>query len=203
MSGGKKLITDPAELRLTVDVPRTEVTVLGPDDPAAKKIGWSCYEVVPGSPEAEAWDMELQPHRWTETDEANRYKGDGVSTKPPDRWGSTDIPVLEFLTGRPWNNAALNVVHGLRPSSIRVVPPGQGVWTNSSLWRVTVHIDATGVIRSIHQEMQVGLIGCRYGADVSAYIEGRTPPTKTPSAIFNPRALKNLIGDPTDGKDGR
>jgi hypothetical protein len=198
---GKKLITDPAQLRLTVDPPRSEVTIIEADPPGQKPLGWSVYEVVPGSPEADAWNMELQPHRWTETDEADKYRSTWrvPYSQKLDRLGGTVIPVLEFLNGRPWNNAALNVVHALRPSSIRVTTGS--MTADSSNWRVTVHIDPTGIIRKIDQEVDVGLIGCRYGADVSAYINGRTPPTKTSSVIINSRALKALLGDPKEGDE--
>jgi hypothetical protein len=202
-----RLITDPAQLRLTVDAPKPDiviprregVTVLPGDDPKQVPIGWKCYEVVSGSPEAEEWDKELQPHRWTETDESDKYRSTwSVQPQKLDRWGGTVIPVLEFLNGRPWNNAALNVVHALRPSSIRVTT---GEMTCDSMsWRVTVHIDPTGIIRKIDQEVDVGLIGCRYGADVSAYIDGRTPRPGGHGGIINPRGLKKLLDDPKETK---
>ena len=91
------------------------------------------------------------------------------------------------------------MVHALRPSSIRVVTDGT-ITLNCSNWRVTVYLDA-GIVRKITQEVEVGLIGCRYGADVDAYIEGR-PPQPMALGIINPRGLKKLTLDTKDKKHG-
>ena len=71
------------------------------------------------------------------------------------RFGSTSIPVLEFLKGLEWDEMALGFVHSLRPSMIRVT---QGEATaDSQRWRVTVVVDKNNIIQEIKQEVQVWL----------------------------------------------
>jgi hypothetical protein len=144
----------------------------------------------------------LDVTRWTATDEADSYKMDAHPVPVLPEYGWISIPVLEFLNGRPWNNAALNVVHGLRPSAIRILLPTGGITADSVTWRVTVSLDADGrTIRKITQEVQVGLDGCRYGSDVTDFIDGRVPTPdlkealspEVPVAMVNPRALKRVV----------
>lgn len=63
-------------------------------------------------------------------------------------------PVAEHLIGAEWNDRSLLELHCLRPSMIRV-HTGE-VTTDSVLWRVTVHVDEEGYIRSITQEVEYG-----------------------------------------------
>ena len=68
---------------------------------------------------------------------------------------SMTIEVLELLRGKPWDDLALALVHGLRPSAIRV---SKGATTlDSWTWRVTVIVDKDNIIESISQEVEVGL----------------------------------------------
>lgn len=87
----------------------------------------------------------------------------------------TNIPVLEFLWGQPWNWVALGYVHALRPTSIRVT--AGGVTSDSMLWRLTVLVDKVSTselacphaarmcpeclgwptIRRITQEVEIGV----------------------------------------------
>ncbi len=79
----------------------------------------------------------------------------GVTYEPFNCTSGTSIDVLPALIGKPWNDIALGYVHGLRPSSIRV---GDGcVKANSQRWRVTVVVSDQNVIKSIKQEVEVGL----------------------------------------------
>ena len=155
--------------------------------PKIVKLPWTIHEIVPGSPEALEQDERLQISRWQETDLADKYLSDlGVSFDRGGEWGWTSIPVLEFVNGRAWNNAALIVVHSLRPSSIRVLVGG-GRKANASNWRVTVALEDDGrTIAHITQEVEVGLTGCRFGMDVDSYIKERTPNPNT-SGMINPR----------------
>ena len=97
----------------------------------------------------------------------------GVHGEIPDQTSSlvyTEIPVLHFLWGRPWNNMALNYVMGLRPYRIRVTT---GECTaDACLWRVTVFLERDKrTIKRIEQEVQTWGIGCRYGADLKLHHE--------------------------------
>lgn len=145
----------------------------------------------PTSPEGR-----LNVARWSETDLADRYRGEqGVSYQPQGETeeeqerGILSLPVLEFLNGRAWDNAALNVIRSLRPSSIRVT---KGVITvDSCRWRVTVWLEGNDrTIKRVTQEVEVGLVGCRYGSDVADYIEGRKPVPQTWLGIVNPRGVQ-------------
>lgn len=69
--------------------------------------------------------------------------------------GYTSIDVLLFLIGKQWDDVALAYVHALRPSSIRVTTGMETL--DSSTWRVTVVVDDNDLIKSIQQEVEVGL----------------------------------------------
>lgn len=71
--------------------------------------------------------------------------------------GYTSIPMLTFLWGQPWDDRAKNLVHALRPSSVRT-SKGE-LKSDAETWRVTVMLDADNCIRSITQEVQVGGLG--------------------------------------------
>lgn len=77
---------------------------------------------------------------------------------------STELEVLPFLKGKKWDQTALNYVHSLRPSGIRVTT---GVYkADARLWRVTVLIDTQNIIKKVIQEVQVGCIGYEDGYDM-------------------------------------
>lgn len=97
------------------------------------------------------------------TVEADKYVGLGREYEEPETMSFSAMPVLEFLWGRAWDDYALNFVHALRPSIIRVIIPGRGVKLDSYLWRVTVGLDEDNrKIAFIEQEVEVG---CRHVED--------------------------------------
>lgn len=63
------------------------------------------------------------------------------------------IKVLPVLIGRTFNLKALDLIHSLRPSILRVTS-GE-VKCDSYLWRVTITIDNSNVIKDIVQEVEV------------------------------------------------
>lgn len=95
----------------------------------------------------------------------------GLECDGPMALGYTSIAVLPFLNGRKWDERALGFVYALRPSKIRVTYGEEKL--NSVSWRVTVRVDRDDVIRSVTQEVQVGLApGWRYGEDARLWMEG-------------------------------
>lgn len=96
-----------------------------------------------------------------------------VAYERPTRFGFTDIDVLPFLVGRPWDVHALAFVHALRPSYIRVTTGEETC--DSRTWRVTVTVDENDIIQKIRQEVEVGLPDdWRYGADADVWARNRT-----------------------------
>lgn len=83
------------------------------------------------------------------------YSDHMVSFEQFNRLGWKSINVLEFLNGKTWDDLALGYVHALRPSSIRVTKGG--ITLDARVWRVTVHINEDKTIKSIQQEVEVGL----------------------------------------------
>lgn len=80
-----------------------------------------------------------------------------VDYERPDSISWTSLKVLDFLNGNPWDQVALNYIHSLRPSCIRVT---KGETTLDSVpWRVTVYVDDYGIIRHVEQEVEVGCDG--------------------------------------------
>jgi hypothetical protein len=199
LTHGQNRLVLPAEAPLVrnTEAPKTELTVLSMDQPSKRmNAGWKLFEQLPS--DAEGPEGKLNLSRWGETDLADRYWTHHArpyvqegETDEEKRCGWMTIPVLEFLKGRPWNNAALNLVRALRPSCIRVTTGP--IKTDACSWRVTVTVDERDkrTIKDIEQEVEVGIVGCRFGADVADYIEGRTPPSKV-GGIVNPRGLKKL-----------
>lgn len=78
-----------------------------------------------------------------------------IPYEKPSRVGWTTIRVLEFLEGSTWDERALAFVHALQPRSIRVTTGEETCDANT--WRVTVIVDDRDVIRSIRQEVEIGL----------------------------------------------
>lgn len=78
-----------------------------------------------------------------------------IEYKAPDPRCYTSISVLTFLWGQPWDQLALNYVHGLRPSTIRV---NQGCVTcDCDCWRVSVWLENDDrTIHRITQEIEAG-----------------------------------------------
>lgn len=119
-------------------------------------------------------------------------------TPPEDCCGWTTMPVLEFLWGKEWNNMALNYIHALRPSAIRT---SFGETTaDAHSWRVTVFLkpkekkSGNYIISTIEQEVEVGLIGCRFGGDLNPDCKAVLPDLKDGAiSICNPRATAKCV----------
>lgn len=69
----------------------------------------------------------------------------------------TSIAVLPFLVGRQWDDIALAYCHALRPEMIRVIRPGVGQKLDGYTSRITVYVDAENYIKSVDQEVEVGI----------------------------------------------
>ena len=105
------------------------------------------------------------------TNKADRYRSVyGVEWEESSA-GYLTIPVLEFLWGEPWNNLALDFVHTLRPSSVRV--SNTGWWSvDSRCWRVTVALKRDNkTIERIEQEVEVGLHSAKNGHNLSCQLK--------------------------------
>jgi len=80
-----------------------------------------------------------------------------IKYEDPEDYGTTSIRILNMLIGKKWDEAALNYVHSVRPSSIRVT---NGCTTMDSVpWRATVEVDCNNIIVEVSQEVVVGLDG--------------------------------------------
>lgn len=91
-----------------------------------------------------------------ESDEFNSMTGAHYTPCPQVSYSTHEV--LPFLTGRRWDRYALAWVHGLRPSTIRVVDGEEHMDARS--WRVTVYVDnATKLIEKITQEIDVACFG--------------------------------------------
>jgi len=80
----------------------------------------------------------------------------------PNRHGTgfTSVKVLPDLWGKKWTDeVGWGYLHSLRPSSVRFAGPGEGVKCDARDWRVTVHLGEGDIVKSITQEVQVGLYG--------------------------------------------
>lgn len=83
----------------------------------------------------------------------------------PSHCGYTIIKVLEFLEGRKLSEQVLDFIHALRPSCIRIT---EGYTTcDAMLWRVTIYVDKDDIVRSIQQEVEVGLRSAKNGHELS------------------------------------
>ena len=146
---------------------RLEMVVLPADPPDRPKLGFMMYERSPDSLDYVAEELQA-------TALADTYKEHVLYTQNQSH-GYTSLDVLPFLVGRPWDQCALNFVHSLRPSALRVVT--QGTTLDSVPWRVTVYLDPKGgrTIKNISQEVQVGIVGCAHGHGLQKYIAGEDP----------------------------
>ena len=172
---------------------KVEITVIDPPSGPRPEIKWKVHERGPGDPP----DTFLSYADLAATEEADTYRTRHVRDySPPNHRGYTCLDVLQVLWGKPWDAAALNVVHTLRPSGIRVVRRGDAVTLDARTWRVTVSLeDDDRTIASIEQEVEVGLRGCRWGSDVSAYLNNRLEPDGSGNevkAYFNVASVQRL-----------
>lgn len=164
---------------------QTEVTTLSAEPSDRPKVGFMVYETIEdGSvPDYDADVLES-------TEEADKYRSQHlVDYEPPKGHGFSVLPQLQELWGRPWNQYALNLVHSLRPSCIRVT--NSGIKLDARTWRVTVYLeDDDRTIRRIEQEVQVGCVGAKHGHGLSKYGRGESP--RPALGFFNPKGLKRL-----------
>lgn len=89
----------------------------------------------------------------------NYFSSHAVDYTEPEQKGLACIPILHFLYGQPWDQLALNYVHSVRPSCIRVVHYHERQTTDFISYRVTVTLDDRELICIIQQEVSVGLEG--------------------------------------------
>lgn len=88
----------------------------------------------------------------------------------PQETSGTIITVLPFLTGRPFDQVAINYIYSLRPSAVEIITRGETM--DSKSWRVRVYIDSeTNLIEKIRQEVIVGCVGFDHGADLDRFIK--------------------------------
>ncbi len=110
-----------------------------------------------GVPDPAPWAKPKRETAWPAFhDNADLFRTAGADTNPKrlGSWCYTSLPMLTGLNGKPWNDMALALVMGLRPSAIRVCKPGDVLLDTSREWRVTVHLrEDNRTIQSIEQEM--------------------------------------------------
>lgn len=132
------------------------------------------------------------------TVEADRYK-QGLPYEPPTETGFYVERVLQHLEGLPWDQYALNFVHGLRPSSIVV---SKFTPSNCCEWRVVVNLDDEDRIFQITQERRIGVKGALHAMGLSIYnrdqqashLKGLFEGEDIIRGIANPRALEVIGG---------
>lgn len=174
---------------------KTELEAI-PTDESKKDIGFMCWEVTDEDIAKEnlSENVEKRKQERNSTNLSDKYiTNHGVKYSSDGRCCWTVIPVLEFLKGKPWDNMALNFVHALRPSMIRVTTGT--VTCDAYTWRVTVYVEQDNkTIKKIEQEVDAGAIGVRNGQDLSYYINGHDEyiDKEQPSCIINTKAIKKL-----------
>lgn len=163
----------------------TELTVLKAD-PKDRTIKFSVYGYIEDGSEPD-YDAEVLES----TEVADRYRSNHVvAYEEPDSTSSLCLDVLPDLWGEPWDQCALNFVHSLRPSGIRVNVGGGGT-LDSQTWRVTVALEKDNrTIRSITQEVAVGCTGCKHGHGLRRYTIGESP--EPVLGYYNPNGLERL-----------
>lgn len=167
---------------------RNDVTVLpskGPTSPTGR-LGWVVYEYESEdelirqkeqsmSPEDfKAWMHSKDPIACgSDIDLSEKYIGAYSTKYDPDnkRTSYTQIQVLPELTGLPWNNHALNWVHGLRPSAISVILHHGEIACECKPWKVLVFLDECRYIKKITQTAEVALMGADNGHDLHCQLQ--------------------------------
>ena len=148
---------------------RQDITVI-PADSKKLRLGWVIHVIPPHqsvydyykerlSPEEFAdWEYKTSYLRGQESDRADVFRGNGDHVEKPKCQCNTTIDVLPQLWGMPWNNLALNYIHTLRPSFIRV---SMGMWQSDAVpWRVSVCLEKDNkTIKKITQEVVIGGYG--------------------------------------------
>lgn len=167
------------------------ITAIDPPKEPRKPVAWRVFEHGPGDPPT-SW---LSYADLADTAEADTYRVYHHKVyEAPDHRGYTCIDVLPELTGKPWDAAALNLMQALRPSAIRVVSRSGAYTLDAHTWRVSVFLSEDDkTIRRISQEVEVGLRGCRYGGDVSDYLEGRLAPDGSDNAVMAVGNIRSIM----------
>lgn len=171
---------------------KVTVTAIDPPKEPRKPVAWQVFERGPGDPP----DTFVSHAELLATEEADTFRVyHHVLYEPPSHRGYMSVDVLPQLIGTPWNAAALNLVHSLRPSALRVVDTKRGgITLDSRTWRVTVYLGPDDrTIRRIEQEVEVGLRGCRYGEDMSSYARGRLPPDGADNAVMAVGNIRSIM----------
>jgi hypothetical protein len=104
------------------------------------------------------------------------FRPEGDIPEAPKRVGFLTVNVLPELVGRQFDEAALGMIHSLRPSIIRV-SRGE-VLCDAFAWRVTVWVTPDDQIIEVTQEVEVGLPrGVQHGGHLRHLIAttGRAP----------------------------
>jgi hypothetical protein len=117
------------------------------------------------------------------SDDVKSFEHNGTTKYWPPREGWMTISILPELIGRPWCNAAANMLVCFRPSVIRVSK--SAVDNNFVIWRVTVLLNNQNIIKCIYQEVSVGLVGFRNGRDARYYLDGMFDMLDLPQKEFN------------------
>lgn len=173
-----------------MDNQKSDITVLPGDDPTKLRLGWTIEEHVG------AFMLPSDDNSCYETDKADKFfgtQGSEVDKLRNKVW--TSLRQLEFLSGQPWNNLALNYIMALRPSKIRVIKHGGMITCDALTWRVTVVLkEDNRTIDYIEQECEVGSIGANCGQDLQLKLKQQQTGKKIPqfdaSLIYiNPYAL--------------
>lgn len=173
--------TDIPEIDIKVTV--TEIKA----DPNRKPRTWSCYEILEDGSVPDYDAKVLQA-----TEAADKYRTHHVvHYEDPDEISYDSIEVLGFLVGRPWDQFALNYVHSVRPSGIRVIRPMGTETCDAQTWRVTVYLaDDDRTTREIRQEVGVGCVGAKHGHGLRRYRIGESP--EPVLCYSNLRGIKKL-----------
>jgi len=171
-----------------VNFPDFEIEVTKIEAKPRKLIGWSVHEVTP---EENAKTPDYDADILEDTTEADTYRHrHHKHYEAPGQRGYTSHPVLQQLNGRPWDQFALNMVHTLRPSYIRVSIGGGGT-LDAVRWRVTVALEEDDrTIKEITQEVEVGCVGAKHGHGLYKYEIGESP--RPAMGYYNPKGLERL-----------
>jgi len=154
-----------------------------------KRLNWMVFEEI--STSNNVFDHSQRAYDVDEADKFFDHQGVAIPKKHDTVW--TTVPILEQMWGKPWNNLALSMVSGFRPSRIRVTT---GVVTCDAMTdRITVWLEKDGrTIRSIDQEVACWAIGVKSGQDLSCKAKG-TPlpaPSDEPMVYVNKDAIDKI-----------
>lgn len=192
----EKFVLSPGDYAGEIPV-RQDITVLPAEDPSKLRLGWVIFQgeysfqrhikETDGEEALKKYLYNNHPKRLKETDLADVYRtSHGIKYTPVESTRGGTLDVLPELYGKPYNNYALNKIHALRPSSIRVT--SGGVTCDSRRWRVTVILkDDDITIWKIYQEVEFGAVGDGEYKDVS-----NDPSADLGVAVINDYAVSRI-----------